>query len=172
MRNLVVPLLILLIAFLPVARADTQLTLETENISYLPLEIVKMRGTLTYNEGPVCAVLVSLEVKTPSCLLTCRSVATDSNGFNDSFRLPYHAEAGLWTVYASANVGDKNVSAWCQFYVLAYVLNYTENIQLVDEWLRNAVSAQLAVTIIGLTVVIALIVYFGTKKKLRNRGKI
>jgi len=53
-------LLIFLITFLPVAKAETQLILETEKIEYLPLEIVKIQGTLTYNEEPVRAVLVSL----------------------------------------------------------------------------------------------------------------
>jgi len=111
-----------------VSASVPHLTLSTSKLSYLPLESVEIRGGLDRRGWPCQNYIVALSVSSPDDFLIGASVTTDENGiFSFDFRLPYNAKSGLWSVWASAVVGDENVRAWTGFYVPVY------NITLIDD---------------------------------------
>jgi hypothetical protein len=105
---LVMMLIPLLISMSSIQASSTlDINVETDRQFYNVEQTIGVCGNLTYNDWPVQATLVALEVVDPNLdLVFARTLWTDSNGeFNTTFKLLSTARLGTYTVCVSACVG-------------------------------------------------------------------
>jgi hypothetical protein len=151
-----------------VAMSGMRVSLKTDRLTYLPCDQVQVSGQVTYNLAPIIAQLVAVSVLTPdNKTLEGLVFQTDENGnFNFTFRLPYNAEAGLWTVVARSTIGNSSDASACtQFYVAAYNITVQNQI-VIPVWLQVLITITCMSTIMTCVVILRK----GRKRSSPNDG--